>query len=112
VTTLDDLRQRLREFARVRDWEQFHTPKNLSMALIVEAAELVEQFQWLTAEESAQLAPEARRAVEEELADVFIYLVRLSDLLGVDLLEAARHKIERNEKKYPAAEVRGKADKR
>jgi NTP pyrophosphatase (non-canonical NTP hydrolase) len=112
MTSLDELRERLRAFARARDWERFHSPKNLSMALIAEAAELLEHFQWLTEEQSAQLPPEAHRAVEEELADVLIYLVRLSDLLGVDLLAAAQRKIELNEKKYPADEVRGKAEKR
>ncbi|MEK7191859.1 MAG: nucleotide pyrophosphohydrolase [Pseudomonadota bacterium] len=110
--TLDDFRKRLREFARERDWEQFHSPKNLSMALIVEAAELVEHFQWLTESQSARLDPKTFQAVEQEIADVFIYLVRLSDLLGIDLLDAAARKIALNEKKYPADEVRGKADKR
>jgi NTP pyrophosphatase (non-canonical NTP hydrolase) len=82
------------------------------MALIVEAAELVEHFQWLTEAQSARLDPETFQAVEQEIADVFIYLVRLSDLLGIDLLDAAARKIALNEKKYPANEVRGKADKR
>lgn len=109
---LETLKQRLREFARARDWEQFHSPKNLTMALIVEAGELVEHFQWLTEDQSRQLGPEQRRAVEHELADVLLYLVRLADLLDVDLLDAAERKIALNEKKYPAAEVRGRADKR
>ena len=109
MTDLDELKERLRRFAAERDWEQFHSPKNLSMALIVEAAELVEHFQWLTEAQSAHLTPDELSAVEEEMADVFIYLTRLSDLLGVDLLDAARRKIERNEKKYPADQVRGKA---
>lgn len=112
MDNLEDLRKRLREFARERDWEQFHSPKNLSMALIVEAAELVEHFQWLTESQSARLDPKTFEAVEQEVADVFIYLVRLSDLLGIDLLDAAARKIALNEKKYPANEVRGKADKR
>ena len=112
MNTLDDLKQRLRQFARERDWEQFHSPKNLSMALIVEAAELVEHFQWLTQEQSQKLPAETLREVEHEMADVFIYLTRMADLLGVDLMEAARRKIELNAKKYPAHEVRGKADKR
>jgi dCTP diphosphatase len=111
MNTLDELRQRLREFARARDWEQFHSPKNLSMALIVEAAELVEHFQWLTEAQSHALAPEKRREVEEEIADVFIYLTRLSDLLGVDLMQAAERKIALNEQKYPADKVRGSAAK-
>jgi len=109
---LELLRERLREFARARDWEQFHAPKNLAMALIAEAGELVEQFQWLTEDQSRQLDPEQRRAVELELADVLLYLVRLADRLDVDLLDAAERKIALNEKKYPAAEVRGRADKR
>ena len=109
MTDLDELKERLRRFTAERDWEQFHSPKNLSMALIVEAAELVEHFQWLTEAQSAHLTPDELSAVEEEMADVFIYLTRLSDILGVDLLDAARRKIERNEKKYPADQVRGKA---
>lgn len=109
---LASLRQRLREFARARDWEQFHAPKNLAMALIAEVGELIEHFQWLTEDQSRNLSDEARRAVELEMADVLLYLVRLADVLDVDLLEAAAHKITLNEKKYPAAEVRGRADKR
>ena len=112
MDTLDDLKKRLREFARERDWEQFHSPKNLSMALIVEAAELVEHFQWLTEDQSQKLPSKTLHEVEQEMADVFIYLNRLADLLGVDLMEATRRKIEINAKKYPAHEVRGKADKR
>jgi NTP pyrophosphatase (non-canonical NTP hydrolase) len=112
MSELDALRERLRAFARARDWEQFHSPKNLTMALIVEAAELVEHFQWLTEAQSRALAPATRAEVEHELADVFIYLVRLADLLGVDLLAAAARKIELNEKKYPADAVRGSAEKR
>lgn len=112
MNELHELRERLRAFARARDWEQFHSPKNLSMALIVEAAELVEHFQWLTEPQSRRLDPKTFAAVEQEIADVFIYLVRLSDLLGMDLLDAAARKIALNEQKYPADEVRGKADKR
>ena len=108
---LELLQQRLREFARERDWEQFHSPKNLSMALIAEAAELVEHFQWLTEEQSAQLADEKLREVEQELADVFLYLLRLADKLNVDLLAAAAHKIELNARKYPADQVRGSSKK-
>lgn len=108
---LDALRRRLQEFAQARDWEQFHSPKNLAAALIVEAAELLEHFQWLTQEQSRQLSPDTMRKVEEELADVLLYLVRLSDQLGVDLESAAWHKIERNEQKYPADLVRSSAKK-
>lgn len=112
METLDDLKKQLREFARERDWEQFHSPKNISMALIVEAAELVEHFQWLTQAQSKNLPEKTLREVEQEMADVFIYLTRMADLLGIDLLDAARRKIEVNAKKYPAQEVKGKADKR
>ena len=108
---LELLQQRLREFARERDWEQFHSPKNLSMALIAEAAELVEHFQWLTEEQSAQLPDEKLREVEQELADVFLYLLRIADKLKVDLLAAAAHKIDLNARKYPADQVRGSAKK-
>jgi NTP pyrophosphatase (non-canonical NTP hydrolase) len=106
-----ELKQRLREFAAERDWEQFHSPKNLAMAMIVEAAELVEHFQWLTEAQSHALAPEQREAVAQELADVFIYLVRLADRLDIDLLEAAERKIVLNARKYPADRVRGSASK-
>lgn len=111
MNDLDELRRRLREFAAARDWEQFHTPKNLSMALIAEAGELVEHFQWLTAEQSAALPPARREAVAAELADVLLYLVMLADRLGVDLAAAASRKIEANESRYPADQVRGSADK-
>lgn len=109
---LGEFQKRLREFARERDWEPFHSPKNLSMALIVEAAELVEHFQWLTPEQSHALPEKIRREVELEMADVFIYLLRLADQLGVDLLEAARHKIEINAEKYPVSTVNDRADKK
>lgn len=112
MTNLEDLKIRLRRFAEVREWERFHTPKNLSMALIVEAAELVELFQWMTPDESENLSPDAQQAVEEEMADILIYLTRLADLLGVDLVDAVSRKIELNERKYPAHEVRGTAAKR
>jgi len=108
---LDELRTRLREFARERDWEQFHSPKNLASALIVEAAELLEHFQWLTRAESESLDAGTQDEVEQELADVLIYLVRLADRLNVDLLAAAGRKIELNARKYPASQVRGSARK-
>jgi len=104
---LDDLAARLREFAVERDWEQFHAPKNLSMALAVEAAELMEHFQWLSEKESAALAPEAKRKAAEELADVFIYTVRLAERLGVDLETAVEEKIRANAAKYPVEKSRG-----
>lgn len=105
------LRQRLREFARARDWEQFHSPKNLAMALIVEAGELLEHFQWLTEAQSAALPPDTREAVAGELADVLLYLVMLADRLGVDLGEATQRKLTANEVRYPAEQVRGTARK-
>jgi dCTP diphosphatase len=111
MTELESIRERLRRFARERDWDQFHSPKNLSMALIAEAAELVEHFQWLTEEQSAQLPAERLREVETELADIFIYLIRMADKLGVDLLAAAERKMDINEAKYPADKVRGSARK-
>lgn len=105
------LRDKMRAFAEARDWDQFHSPKNLSMALMVEVAELMEHFQWLSETQSGQLEPEAKAAVAEELADVLLYLVRLSDKLGVDLRTAALHKLDKNALKYPAELVRGSAQK-
>ncbi len=105
------LRDKLRTFAGARDWDQFHSPKNLSMALMVEVAELMEHFQWLTEAQSANLEEAKKTAVADELADVLLYLVRISDKLGVDLLEAALHKLEKNAVKYPANQVRGSAKK-
>ena len=111
LADLDDLRDRLRTFAEARDWDRFHSPKNLAMALIAEAAELVEHFQWLTEQESNALPPEKTAAVADELADVLIYLVRIADKLEVDLLAAVAAKMDRNEAKYPAHVVKGSARK-
>ena len=108
---LRDLRDELRAFAAERDWDQFHSPRNLATALAVEAAELLEPFQWLTEEQSRALPPETRAAVEEELADVLLYLVRLADKLDVDLAAAARAKIVRNGEKYPVEKARGSSRK-
>jgi NTP pyrophosphatase (non-canonical NTP hydrolase) len=108
---LDTLRDRLRDFARERAWEPFHSPKNLAMALSVEAAELLEHFQWLTEAESRRLAPDRLEAVGEECADVLLYLVQLADQLGIDLLDAARRKMARNAARYPADAARGHARK-
>jgi len=105
------LRDTLRKFVAERDWDQFHSPKNLAMALSVEAAELVEHFQWLTEAQSRSLAPEKLAQVRDEMADVLVYLVRLADKLDVDLLDAAAQKIEKNALKYPAAQVRGSMKK-
>jgi len=109
--SLDDLKNQLREFARAREWEQFHSPKNLAMALIVEAGELAEHFQWLTEAQSQALSPERREQVAQELADVFLYLVRLADRLDIDLMDAAQCKLVINAQKYPADKVRGSAKK-
>lgn len=111
LSTLDDLRAALRRFAAARDWEQFHTPKNLAMALTVEAAELLEQFQWLTPEQSRRLDARRRRAVEEEIADVLLYLTRLADVLEIDALAAARRKMRMNARKYPVRRAKGNARK-
>lgn len=108
---LRTLQQRLEAFAAARDWDQFHSPKNLAMALSVEASELVEEFQWLTEDESRALDAERRERVRLELADVFIYVLRLADKLGVDLARAAADKMALNEQKYPAERVRGDARK-
>lgn len=99
----------IRHFNAARHWQAFHSPKNLSMALCVEAAELMEHFQWLSEEQSRKLADSQKARVKEELADVLIYLVNLADQLEIDLLAAARAKIELNEKKYPVAKAKGNA---
>ena len=106
IDSLIALRDALRVFAQARDWRKFHTPKNLAMALIVEAAELVEHFQWSTAEESLSPTPEKLAAVRDEVADTLIYLVELADALDIDLLAAARDKIAKNAIKYPPPELR------
>ena len=109
--SVDALRSQVREFARERDWEQFHNPKNLAMALAGEVGELLEIFQWLTAEQAAEVMGSGRAEdVRDELADVIIYLVRLADTLGVDLLKVARAKLERNHDRFPPGDVRGRAD--
>ena len=107
LTDLTTLRDAVRQFAADRDWDQFHSPKNLAMALSVEAAELLEHFQWLTEEQSKQLSDGKRAEVKLEMADVLIYLVRLADKLNVDLIAAADEKIALNAKKYPADKSKG-----
>jgi dCTP diphosphatase len=109
IDSLDALRQRIRDFAEARAWERYHTPKNLVMALSVEAAELLEPFQWLTEEQSLQLSAGQREAVRQEIADVLIYLARLADVLGIDLLEAAADKLAINARKYPVDKAHGNA---
>ena len=102
ITDLSTLRDALRDFCGARDWHRFHTPKNLVMALSVEAAELVEHFQWSTPEESLNLATAKRDEVADEIADVLIYLTELADVLDIDPIAAAREKIIKNAAKYPA----------
>ena len=108
---MDDLRGAIKAFIEERDWEQFHSPKNLAMALSVEASEIVEHFQWLTEEESKKLPPEKLAEVREEIGDVMIYLTELADKLDIDPVEAARAKVTINGQKYPAELVKGKASK-
>jgi dCTP diphosphatase len=109
MDSLDDLSDRLLRFARERDWEQFHSPKNLVMALAGEVGELTEHFQWLTEAQSAHLGADKRERVAEELADCLIYLVRLGERLDIDLIAAAYRKIAINERRYPVERVRGDA---
>lgn len=106
---LEALRQRLAEFAAQRDWNPFHSPKNLAMALIGEAGEIIEHFQWLTEEQSKQLSTSKRQAISYELADVLIYLIRLADQLDIDLIAATYDKVHINETRYPVHRVKGDA---
>ena len=107
MNELEVLRDKLRAFAAERDWDQFHSPKNLAMALAVEASELLEHFQWLTEAQSHNLPVEKREAVAQEIADVLLYLVRIADKLDINLLEAANKKLVLNAEKYPAEKARG-----
>jgi dCTP diphosphatase len=111
MANFEDIRQQLREFSTARDWDQFHSPKNLAMALIVEAAELVEHFQWLSEEQSAALPASKLAAVAEEVADIQIFLIRLADRLDIDLDAAVAAKMVVNEQKYPLEKARGSAMK-
>jgi NTP pyrophosphatase (non-canonical NTP hydrolase) len=111
IDEFQELKERLRNFAEVRDWDQFHSPKNLSMALIAEAAELIEHFQWLSEQESAIIQGDKLEAVRMELADIQIYLIRIADKLNVNLLDAVKKKIAINEQKYPAEKVKGQHKK-
>ncbi len=110
-TDLQQLQAELRKFAKDRDWDQFHSPKNLAAALSVEAAELLEHFQWLTEEQSKALSQDRLDQVGEEIADVLLYLVRLSDKLGIDPMEAAKRKLIRNAEKYPIDRAKGSIKK-
>ena len=111
MSDFDELKSKLRIFASERDWDQFHSPKNLVMALSVEVSELVEHFQWVTEENSMQLNDSVLDEVADEIADVQLYLIRLADKLGIDILETADKKIEKNQAKYPADKVRGSSKK-
>lgn len=111
MTDLEGLRTQLRAFAAARDWDPFHSPKNLAMALSAEAAELLEIFQWLTEEQSRRLDAQARRAAADEVADVLLYLVRIADKLDLDLLAEAERKLADNERRYPVDKARGSAKK-
>ena len=106
--TMDNLQDELRDFAKERDWEKFHTPKNLVMAMSVEVSEIMEHFQWL---DSADWPSGKTGLIADEMADVLIYLVRMADVMGIELLESAFDKLEKNGEKYPADLVRGKAEK-
>jgi dCTP diphosphatase len=110
-TSLENLRDVLRRFASDRDWDQFHSPKNLAIALNVEAAELLEHFQWTPEGGSAAFTPDQHAKVREEIADVLLYLIRLADKLNVDLLAAASDKIQINAAKYPVEKARGSSKK-
>lgn len=103
--------QQVKIFRQERDWDRYHSPKNLAMALTVEVSELVEHFQWLTQEQSCNLGPDKLAQVREEIGDILIYLANICDRLGIDPIDAAQDKLQKNKAKYPAAKVRGKSDK-
>jgi len=111
MTTLTTLQEKVRNFRDARNWKQFHSPKNLSMSIAIEAAELMEHFQWLTVEEATRLPQtnsEAKEAIKEELADVLIYCLSLADTLNCDVAEIILNKLAKNEAKYPAEKYRGR----
>lgn len=109
--SIDALRARVNNFVEERDWTQFHSPKNLAMAMIVEAGEVVEHFQWMTEQESRQLDAETREKVGQELADTFVYLMRIAEVCDIDLIAAANAKIDLNARKYPVDKCKGSNDK-
>lgn len=111
MKTLEDIRQYLVQFAQERDWEQFQYPKNIAMALSVEAAELLEPFQWLTERESDNLSSIELQAIKNEIADVQMYLILLANRLNIDIIEAVQTKSTQNELKYPVEQVKGKSKK-
>jgi len=105
--SLDALRARVNNFVTERDWAQFHSPKNLAMAMIVEAGEVVEHFQWMTEQESRQLDAQTKEQVGHELSDTLVYLLRIAEVCGIDLIEAANKKIDLNAQKYPVDKCKG-----
>jgi NTP pyrophosphatase (non-canonical NTP hydrolase) len=109
--SLEDLTTSLRDFVRARDWEQFHTPKNLAIALLVEAGEVAEHFQWSSAADDAHIDDERRRAIALEIGDTLLYLARLADVLGIDMIEAAAAKMRINAERYPVEKSYGKSTK-
>lgn len=106
---MDELKLQIKDFIRARDWDQFHAPKNLAMALSVEAGEIVEIFQWKEADQP--LTPTEEEHLRQEIGDVLVYLLELAEKFGIDVIEAARDKMLINERKYPAEKVKGKANK-
>lgn len=111
LNEIQELSQSLQKFAKARDWEQFHSPKNLAMALSVEAAELLEHFLWMPEQATHKLAPAKQQLVSYEMADVFIYLLRMCDRLDIDLLEVTKQKMQINEERYPVEKVKGSSKK-
>lgn len=109
--SLQAIRSRIQAFVEERDWQQFHSPKNLAMAMIVEAAELVEHFQWMTEQESREVSAEKKEQIGQELADTFVYMLRIADVLEIDLIDATNRKLDINAKKYPVEKARGRNDK-
>ncbi|MDO9231889.1 MAG: nucleotide pyrophosphohydrolase [Methylotenera sp.] len=105
--SLDALRARVNNFVTERDWAQFHSPKNLAMAMIVEAGEVVEHFQWMTEQQSLHLDDQTKEQVGQELSDTFVYLLRIAEVCGIDLIEAANKKIDLNAQKYPVEKCKG-----
>ncbi len=108
---MEDLRDKIRRFVAERDWEQYHSPKNLAMALSVEVAEIVEHLQWLTEDQSRNLEPDIRDELRDEIADVLINVIQLSDKIGIDPVDAALKKLDKIAEKYPVDKAKGRADK-
>ena len=109
--SLQEIRSRIQALVEERDWQQFQSPKNLAMAMIVEAAELVEHFQWMTEQESREVSAEKKEQIGQELADTFVYMLRIADVLEIDLIDATNRKLDINAKKYPVEKARGRNDK-